>query len=112
MAGAGDVPLKLGTFRDLAHGHQTFFCTCRFRNRTAVASDPGRVHRSAAIHRARRQADDVELEDVRLPALPGQLQDRRRQARPAPAGTGQVQQVPGHGPGRLTALSVAAPQRR
>ena len=29
-AGAVDVPLKLGTIGDQAHGHKTFICTCRF----------------------------------------------------------------------------------
>jgi HAD superfamily hydrolase (TIGR01509 family) len=75
------------------HGHQTRYDPRRFL-RTQAPPDPGRIHRGPAERRARREADDVELEDVRLHQVPRQLQDRRGQARSAIARPGQMQQLP------------------
>ena len=60
------------------HGHTPNPSKQHRRRRTQVAPDPGGIHRGAPDQPGGNQADDVEFEDVRLPALPSQFQDRQR----------------------------------
>lgn len=64
--------------RDLSacHGHTQLQNKPTRRRRTETATDTGRVFRLPSRSGARRPNHDVELEDVRVPALPRQFQDR------------------------------------